>query len=181
MYNIKWASLKLKPLFWIVIIQGLISCSSYQNFKYVTEEMEMPSQVFKADFNQTWQAVIQVMKKYDIASQNQEAGVIKTRWIDNTIELNFADSFGTSDSVKAAKFKILVNVVKGFRGGREVAKVTFYKRQLVEQDFLQGWKEIPSDGIQEKTLIYRLERIISIDNKLKDIDKAREKEQLKNF
>ena len=121
------------------------------------------------------------MKKFDIASQNQEAGVIKTCWIDNTLELNFADSFGTSDSVKAAKFKILVNVVKGFRAGREVAKVTFYKRQLVEQDFLQGWKEIPSDSIQEKTLIYRIERIITIDNKLKDIDKAREKEQLKNF
>jgi hypothetical protein len=181
MYNIKLASLKLKPLLWISLILSVASCSSYQNFKYVTEEMEMPSQVFKADFNQTWQAVIQVMKKYDIASQNQEAGVIKTRWIDNTLELNFADSFGTSDSVKAAKFKILVNVVKGFRGGREVAKVTFYKRQLVEQDFLQGWKEIPSDSIQEKTLIYRIERIITIDNKLKDIDKAREKEQLKNF
>ncbi|MFZ4712376.1 MAG: hypothetical protein ACOYL6_01575 [Bacteriovoracaceae bacterium] len=181
MYNIKCASHKLKQLALGLLVMCALSCSSYQNFKHVTEEMEMPSQVYRADFNQSWQAVIQVMKKYDIASQNQEAGVIKTRWIDNTIELNFADSFGSSDSVKAAKFKILVNVVKGFRNGREVAKVTLYKRQLVEQDFLQGWKEIPSDGIQEKTLIYRIERLISIDNKLKEIDKAREKEQLKNF
>ncbi len=172
----------MKKLILTFSVLGLLSsCSSYQNFKHVTEEMEMPSQVYRADFNQTWQAVIQVMKKYDIASQNQEAGVVKTRWIDNTIEMNFADSFGSSDSVKAAKFKILVNVVKGFRSGKEVAKVTFYKRQLVEQDFLQGWKEIPSDGIIEKTLIYRIERLVSIDNKLKEIDKAREKDQLKNF
>jgi hypothetical protein len=72
----------------------------------------------------------------------------------------------------------VVNVVRGFRASREVTKVTIYKRQLMEQDFLQGWKEVIPDGIIEKTLLYRIERIIATDNKLKEIDKAREKEQL---
>jgi hypothetical protein len=143
--------------------------------------MDVPSQVYKADFNQTWQAVIQVMKKYDIAQQYQESGYIKTRWIDNTLEINFADSFGSNDAVKAAKFKLIVNVVKGFRSSQEVAKVTIYRRQLVEQDFLQGWKEIPTDATLEETLLYRIDRLIMIDNKLKEIDKAREKEQLENI
>ena len=98
--------------------------------------------------------------------------------MDNTLEINFADSFGSSDAVKAAKFKLIINVVKGFRSSREVTKVTIYKRQLVEQDFLQGWKEVINDGIMEKTLLYRIERLIATDNKLKEIDKAREKEQL---
>jgi hypothetical protein len=155
-------------------------CASYEKFRQVTEELEIPSKIFKSDYNQTWQAVISVMRKYDIAQQNQEAGFIKTRWIDNTLELNFADAFGSSDSVKAAKFKIIINVVKGFRSSQEVTKVTIYKRQLIEQDFLQGWKEVTPDGIVEKTLLYRIERLISIDNSLKEIDKAREKEQLEN-
>lgn len=171
----------INQIVFVVFCLCLAGCTSYKNYKYVTEELEMPSRVFKADFNQTWQAVIQIMKKYDIATQNQEAGFIKTRWIDNTSELNFADSFGSADAVKAARYKILVNVVKGYRSGREVCKVTFYKRQLVEQDFLQGWKEIPSDSIIEKTLLYRIERLISIDNKLKEIDKAKEAEQLKSI
>ena len=136
---------------------------------------------FRADFNQTWTAVIQVMKKYDIAQQNQEAGFIKTRWMDNTLEVNFTDSFGSSDAVKAARFKLVVNVVKGYRASTEVAKVTVYKRQLVEQDFLQGWKEVPTDGNMEQTLLYRIERLIDNDNKLKEIDKAREKQQLQSF
>lgn len=156
----------------------LSGCASYEKFRQVTEELEIPSKIYKADYNQTWQAVISVMRKYDIAQQNQEAGFIKTRWMDNTLEVNFADSFGSSDAVKAAKFKLVVNVVKGFRASREVTKVTIYKRQLVEQDFLQGWKEVSPDGIMEKTLLYRIERLIAIDNKLKEIDKAREKEQL---
>ena len=168
--------------FTLLIITMLFfgGCASYEKFRQVTEELEIPSKIYKADYNQTWQAVIQVMRKYDIAQQNQEAGFIKTRWMDNTLEVNFADSFGSSDAVKAAKFKLVVNVVKGFRNGREVAKVTIYKRQLVEQDFLQGWKEQSTDGITEKTLLYRMSRLIAIDNKLKEIDKAREKEQLEN-
>lgn len=170
----------MKLMLFISMILTLNGCASYEKFRQVTEELEIPTKIFKADYNQTWQAVIQVMRKYDIAQQNQEAGFIKTRWIDNTLEINFADSFGTSDAVKAAKFKLVVNVVKGYRSGREVSKVTIYKRQLVEQDFLQGWKEVSPDGIMEKTLLYRIERLIATDNKLKEIDKAREKEQLEN-
>lgn len=168
--------------FYLFISSFLIlsGCASYEKFRQVTEELEIPARVYKADYNQTWQAVITVMRKYDIATQNQEAGFIKTRWMDNTLEINFADSFGSSDAVKAAKYKMVVNVVKGFRSGREVTKVTIYKRQLIEQDFLQGWKEVPTDGIIEKTLLYRIERLIAIDNKLKEIDKAREREQLQN-
>src|SRR3989344_2697836 len=162
----------------ITMMLFLSGCASYEKFRQVTEELEIPVKIYKADYNQTWQAVIQVMRKFDIAQQNQEAGFIKTRWMDNTLEVNFTDSFGSSDAVKAAKFKLVVNVVKGFRNGREVTKVTIYKRQLVEQDFLQGWKETAADGITEKTLLYRIERLIATDNKLKEIDRAREKEQL---
>ena len=167
-------------MLFISMVLMVSGCASYEKFRQITEELEIPTKVYKADYNQTWQAVIQVMRKFDIAQQNQEAGFIKTRWMDNTLEVNFTDSFGSADAVKAAKFKLVVNVVKGFRGGREVSKVTIYKRQLMEQDFLQGWKEVATDGITEKTLLYRIERLIATDNKLKEIDKAREKEQLEN-
>lgn len=164
----------------IILLPLLTGCANYEKFRQVTEELEIPMKIYRADYNQTWQAVIQVMRKYDIAQQNQEAGFIKTRWMDNTLEVNFSDSFGSADAVKAAKFKLVVNVVRGFRASREVTKVTIYKRQLMEQDFLQGWKEVSTDGIIEKTLLYRIERLIATDNKLKEIDKAREKEQLQN-
>ena len=170
----------MKFYLFIILVPLLNGCANYEKLRQVTEELEIPSKIYRADYNQSWQAVIQVMRKYDIAQQNQEAGFIKTRWMDNTLEVNFTDSFGSSDSVKAAKFKLVVNVVRGFRASREVTKVTIYKRQLMEQDFLQGWKEVPADGIIEKTLLYRIERLIATDNKLKEIDKAREKEQLES-
>lgn len=159
----------------------LNSCASYEKYRKITEELEIPAEIFKADFNQTWQAVLQVMKRFDVAFQNQEAGKIKTRWMDNTLEVNFTDSFGSNDKIKAAEFKLLINVSEGFSYGRKVTKVTIYKRQRIENDFLQGWKEIPTDGIQENTLLYRIGIWIDTDNKLKEIDKAKEEEQLETF
>lgn len=162
---------------------GLFSCASYEQFKHITEDFEIPAEIFNADYTQTWQAVLAVMKTYDIATQSQEAGVIKTRWRDNTLEMNFADSFGGSDAVKAARFKLIVNVVKGYKSTREVTKVTVYRRQMVEEDMLQGWREIPSDGIDEKTILYRIGREIAIDNKLKEIEEKKRKaiEAQENF
>ena len=170
-----------KLLVFFVTFTLFSSCASYEKFKLITEELEIPSQIYGADYNQTWQAVIQVMKRYDISYQNQESGKIKTRWMDNTLQINFTDSFGSSDAIKAAEFKLLINVSEGYSYGRKVTKVTIFKRQRVEHDFLQGWKEKQPDGIQEKTLLYRVEKLIEIDSKLKKLDKEREKEELEDF
>lgn len=157
------------------------SCASYEKFKQISEELEIPSKVYKADFTQTWQAVIQVLKRYDIENQNRESGKIVTRWMDNTLEVNFTDSFASSEAVKAAERKIIINVAEGYSYGRKVTKVTIFKRQKVEQDFLQGWREIPTDGILEKTILYRIGVNIENDNKQKEMQKVKEKELLENF
>lgn len=161
---------------YIFLLYIVTSCASYEQFKYITEEFEIPTKVFKATYNQTWEAVLNVMSAYDMPTKDQVAGVIKTSWKDNTLELNFADSFGDNDTIRRARFKVIVNVAKGYKGDKEVTKVTIFKRQLVEQDMLQGEKEIPSDGIFEKTLLYRIERVIANDNKLKEIEDAINKE-----
>lgn len=156
-------------------------CSSYEQFQNLAEETEIPSQVFKFNFNQTWQAVLEIMQKYDLALKNQEAGIVKTRWIDNTIQLNFNEAFGSQDMVKSARFKLVVNVVKGFRGSQEVSKVSVFKRQMIEKDFLQGWKVVRSDGILENTIIYRINRILQREKMIKTIEDKKAKEEAKSF
>jgi len=157
-----------------LLILGLLgACSSYEQFAQVSEEYEIPSRVFRSDYNHTWQAVQQVVKNYDLSVMNQSTGVIKSRWIDNTLEINFTDSFSKTDAINAAKFKLIINVIKGYRGQNEVSKVTIFKRQMIEQDPLQGFKIIPTDKILENTLLYRIERVLAIDRKLQEIEKQK--------
>ncbi len=163
------------------VLLSLYACSSYENFKNITEDLEIPSQVYRADYNKVWQEMMKIVNKYPREVDNQDAGIIKTRWIDNTLELNFADSFGSNDAVKAAEFKLIINIVKGYRGSKEVSKVTVFKRQRIEQDFLQGWKVIRTDGILEKAVLYRLERALAIEGKLQEIEDKKTKEAEKSF
>ena len=74
-----------------------------------------------------------------------------------------------------------MNVVKGFRSTREVAKVTVYRRQMLEQDFLQGWKVVPSDGITEKIILYRIARNLDIARKIRSIEEKKAKELEASF
>ena len=147
----------------------------------MTEEFEIPSQVYDAGYVEAWQAVLDVMQRYDLEVKNQETGVMKTRWIDNTSEINFTDYFGARGNIKSARFKVVVNVVKGFRGTREVSKITVFKRQMIEHDFLQGQKVVPTDGILEKTLLYRIERTLAISKELKRIEDQKAKEAEESF
>ena len=162
---------------WLFLIFFLSSCSSYKEFEQLSQDVEIPTKVFRATYADAWSAVIKVINQsnFDTEAPNQEIGVIKTKWNDNTIQLNFADSFGKNETVKEAKFKLIINVIKGFRDSREVTKVTIYKRQIINQDFLQGWKIVPSDRIQEKTLLYRIGQVLLIDKKIKQITEERQK------
>lgn len=166
----------------IFILMALLNgCASYEQYRNITEDVEIPTQVFNADYNKVWQEVKNLTNNYEREYENAESGIIKTRWKDNTLEMNFADSFGGNDAVKSARFKLVFNVVKGYKGKKEVTKVSVFKRQMIEQDFLQGWKVVRSDGILEKAILYRLERSLAIDKKLQEIEDQRAKEQENKF
>ncbi len=167
----------MKILFFIYLI-FFQACTSYDKYVYLEEELEIPSQIFEANFTDTWSAMVGIMKKYDIELQNQETGVIKTRWMDNTQEINFSDSFGSDDKIKSARFKILLNAVESSRGSKQYTKVSVFKRQLIEQDFLHGWKELKRNRSLEKIILYRIGRLIKINYYLQKIQEKREKEEL---
>ena len=168
----------LQKTFTVIIFICLAGCTSYDHFKNVSRDYELPSQVFRANYEMTWSAIKNIIDTYNYSLEvsNRASGLWKTRWIDNTLEMNFSNSLNRGSGYKTAKFKLIINVVKGYRTEREVTKVFISKRQLVQKDLLQGWKVIPSDQIIEKTLLYRLKRILLIEKKLEELEKRKSKE-----
>lgn len=158
------------------------SCSSYDKFKKEADEFEIPMIVVNSDVNRTWAAVVSIMKRFEIEQQNMDSGVIRTKWIDNTLALNFTDSFGTTDKIKAARIKMLITVAAANTNkNKPQTKVTIYKRQLVENDAFQGWREVDTDLITEKTLLYRIERVVSMDGTIERLQSEKESRMIKNF
>lgn len=140
------------------------------------DTQEVFNRVFLTDFNMAWVAAQEAMKSMRIEESKVEAGFIRTQWADNTAEKNFIDSFGASETHLKAQYRFRVTVGKGFYNGKPSVKVTVQKDQLVQHDVLEGWKPAPTDSIDENTLLYRINRLITIRTKISRL----EEEKVKN-
>lgn len=138
------------------------------------------TRIYLTDFNTAWQSVLDSLKSSRLDVSNREAGFIQTKWTENTAEKNFVDSFGSQDSFLKAQYRMKVNVAKGFFDGKPSVKVTILKEQLVQRDVLEGWRPVETDAVDERTLLYRIGRLIHIRMKIAALEEEKTKKALES-
>jgi hypothetical protein len=154
-------------IFSFFIISALSSCSLFEKQpESVDKIIEKASQqrIFFAPYDLVWKAAHTVIK-YTIASENQDFGVIETDFVkavDGWLPPN-----RTKPEFKSARYKITFTFAKGKTEGRESTRVTIEKKIEVFKDFISETQVIQSDGLEELTLFYRIEREIVIAQALK--------------
>lgn len=137
------------------------------------------NRVFLTDYTTAWQAVLESMKSLRIDVKNQEGGFVQTRWIENTSEKAFVDSYGGAESYLKAQYRLKVSVAKAFHNGRQAAvKVTVQKEQVIQRDVLEGWKSVDTDSLEENSLLYRMGRLIYMRMKLARIEEEKNQRAL---
>ncbi len=134
--------------------------------------------VFVTDPNTAWQATLEALKSFRLDVSDRESGFIQTRWADNTSERNLVDSFGAADVYLKAQFRFRINLDRGRFAGTESIKITVQREQVVQRDVLEGWRPVETDGIEERTLLYRLERLISIRDRIAAIEREQIEKQI---
>jgi hypothetical protein len=140
--------------------------------------LKVHSQIYVTDFNTAWQSVLDALKSNVIEVSNREGGFIQTKWTDNTAEKNFVDTFGPQNTYLKAQYRFRITVAKGIYDGEQAIKVTVQKEQLVQKDVLDGWRPVETDLIEEKTLLYRIGRLIYIRMKLAAMEEERIQREL---
>lgn len=121
--------------------------------------------------------MVKAMKDYEIQERNQEGGFIKTSWMDNTKELNFANAFDAGNTVQAARYRLRIEVFEGSYRGKRSTKVSIRKKQQIERELMQGWRGVRSDLVKEKTILYRIGRILVNEARLERLHELREKKE----
>jgi len=132
------------------------------------------TRVYRTDFNTAWQSVLEALKSYRLDVSNREGGYLQTRWTENTAERNFFDSYGGTPNYQKAQFRYRVSVIKGMVGGQSSVKVQVQRDQLVQRDVLEGWRPLETDGIEEKTFLYRVGQVVKIRTRLAELEKVNE-------
>jgi hypothetical protein len=123
------------------------------------------SKVFEASYDEVWRAVQKSLVSYPIQLNNIDQGIIETDSIKGPQV--WRPPFNKNDEKTNQKYILRVNVVKGQVNKKESTRVTILKSISIEKDFFSGEDRLPSDGYEEKALIYRVQREILLERSLK--------------
>lgn len=138
----------------------LAGCS---NLPFVRQN-KAPTRIFLTDFSTAWTASLEAVSagKDIVRSQNRETGIIETGWVDNSESRSFLDVFSDEDFFLRMRYRLQVHVREGKKNGQQAVMIRIIKQQQKESTFLGGFQEVESDGLEESVYLYRIGRLIAI-------------------
>lgn len=178
-FNRRLFTLFLLALPSLGLLQGCMS--AYRKNVGVDNVGQVYSRRYVTDLNTAWQACLEAMKSNPMDVKNNQSGYIQTKWVDNTEQRNFVDSFGDANATLKAQYRFKVNVASTFFNGEPVVKISVTKDQLVQYDVLEGWRYVETDSIDENTLLYRIGRLIYFKMKIARLEEERINRETKNI
>jgi hypothetical protein len=169
---------------WLILVCATLSLScstAYRRSVGATQEQAF-NRIFLTDYTTAWIAVSEALKSFRLEVSNQTAGYVQTRWIDNTLDKNAAETLGGTGLYLKAQYRFKVNLAPGYVLGRgNGIRVSVLREQWVQRDVLEGWRPVETDQIEENTLLYRIGRIILIRSEIERIEKERTEKELQNM
>lgn len=172
--------LRFRNILVIGLALSAFGCMSAYKKSVGANTDEVYTRVYRTDFNTAWQATLDALKSVRLDVTNRDSGNIQTRWIDNTVERNMADGDGTTSLYMKAQYRYRINLAAGDYKGENGMKVSVQREQLVQRDALDDFRPIESDGVEEKTLLYRIGRIVSVRKRLSNMEEERTNKELMN-
>jgi len=173
MQLIKSVPLSAHPLCVAALLIGLSACS---NLPFVKQN-RAPTRIFLTDFSTAWTAALEAVAngKDIIRVNNRETGTIETNWVDNSESRQFLDVFSDEDFFLRSRYKLQVQVREGKKNGQQAVLVRILKQSQKESTFLGGFNDIESDLLEESVYLYRIGRMIAI-QQYSDEQDAQERE-----
>lgn len=163
-------------IFSLLVVAGVL-LSGCSGLPFVRQN-KAPSRIFKTDFATAWTATMEAVSggRDIIKNHNRETGVIETAWIDNSESRQFLDVFSDEDFFLRMRFRLQVHVREGKKNGQQAVMIRVIKQQQRESTFLGGFQEWESDGLEESVYLYRIGRMIAMQQH--SDDEAEEERQI---
>lgn len=166
-------------LFSFGAVRGLSSCVTAYEKTVGGDSDRVYEQVYKVDYHEMWTALGTALKEFPVETKNREAGLIVTKWVDNTSSKNFRDSYGATNAYIKAKYRLRLAVSKGFFEGLPSVQLSIQKEQLIQTDALDAFHLQPTEGIEEKSLVYRIGRVLWMQRELEQMEVRRRERELR--
>lgn len=159
-----------KLLFCFVLTASATGCALFEERGGPAMMFGPREQVYYATFEETWKAVNFALAAYPLRISNMDQGTLETDMIRGYriwVPPHKSETATTSES-----YRLVVRVIKGALDGKPATKVTIVKESQVQRDFFSDPRSLPSDGLEEKAVLYRISREIQIERAIVRAQKA---------
>lgn len=126
---------------------------------------EPPAQVFFESYDEVWRAAQKALVHYPIQINNIEQGLIETDAIKGAQV--WRAPFQKDQPTASLRYLLRVNVVRGKAAAKESVKVTILKKIIIQKDFFSAEDQKPSDGFEERAILYRISRELRMEKALR--------------
>ena len=117
------------------------------------------SKVFFAEYEHAWRALMLALENYPIAEEDKEKGYLQTETIkeESLWKLPFKTQL-----VPGLKYTIYVQLTKGSARHRPAVQVSITKTKMSRRGFIDTYHRVPSNGLEEKNILYRILRELNV-------------------
>ena len=127
------------------------------------------TQSYSASYNSVWKSCLIVLGKYPLKSYDEEAGVIETDFIKG--EDVFIAPHRKKYVVGGFRYKLNLRIIKGRANNKSVTKVIILKTPELQKDFFSDSEKLQSDGLEEMSILYRVERELALEQALSKVQR----------
>ncbi len=142
-----------------------------EKFKRTLKLNEPVTRIYTAKYEEVESAIKQAMIRYPQRVDNTEAGIFETDYVKG--EARFRSPGKPNDESLGNRYRILIRLVRGKNDDKPAVKVIVTKQIELNRDFFATAEPVPSDGLEEASILYRIGREIVLS---RAIVKATERE-----
>ena len=141
----------------------MIGCSlSPSNFNSRTGEAK--ERLFHTSTNNVWRATQLVLQDYPIRVSDSTTGILETKQMKGD---HWVPPHQEGEDMKSGlRYRLRIKVVKVRLEKGVATKVIIHKKVTLQRDFFASLETLPSDGLEETAILYRIGRELQIDKVL---------------
>lgn len=160
----------------IVLVSAFINgCALFEERAGPATYYGPREQVYFANFEEVWRSVNLVLQPYPLRVSNMDQGMLETDMIRGPRV--WSPPYKPDNATNGETYRLTIRVIKGALDSKAATKVTIVKESNLQADFFSDPRALPSDGMEEKGILYRIGREIQIERALAKAQKKQNNTQ----
>jgi len=150
----------------------MIIVTSCASSKYKRDyPLDIPfSKIYPAQYDEVWAATTRVMDIYTIGSALRNSGLISTEWYEHRHHPSLFEYPHKRNFLEEVRSRLKIKLSKGYvkESKTNATRVQVHKYLEKYKNVIVDWERTPSDQLEEKVILYRINQRLKINQAIKN-------------